>query len=631
MLEDNKNGLEKVEEMKRKLFSRSYETRIEDREGFVFFKKEKVPENWDHTDLGNEKSKNDNRSPFFKNFFIFSIIFFICTLGYLFFTFFVGKNDVSNENIEIAVLGNTFTGGGEELPLIIEITNKNSAALELADLVIEYPKGSTLNSTGDIERLRQSLGVIPAGSIKNENMKVVLFGERGSIHEIKISLEYRLEGSNAIFVKDKLYKVTINSTPINLSVDAPTEITPNQDLTIIVKATLNDTKPSSDLVLKLDYPFGFEFASAEPSPSVGNNVWNLGDLPAGAEREIVIKGQMVDVYDGESKIFHVFTGPEQKGDKGEVAVVFNSLAHNILIKKPFIEAKLFVNADYQREYSVDTKKAIVGSIRWVNNLDTQINDLEIKARFSGNAFDWKKIDIEKGFYDSNNTSIVWDKNNEENFAVVKPFDSGIVGFSLEPFSVFSPTTGNLLVDPIMNIEISISGKQATGGNTLRTVESVEVKTIKIVSDVSMLSKLEYSKAPFVNTGPLPPKAEKETTYTVTWSIANTANNVSKVKVVATLPPRVNFKNLIFPKNEDITFNSSTREVVWNVGNLTRGAGIISSLREASFQVSYTPSLSEVGLSPVLVNQATLTGHDDFANVDINLTKASLQIAGRIVE
>ena len=624
MLEDNKNGLEKVEEMKRKLFSRSYETRIEDREGFVFFKKEKVPENWDHKDLGDDKSKNINRNPFFKNFFIFSVIFFICTLGYLFFTFFVGKNDVSNENIEIAVLGNTFTGGGEELPLIIEITNKNSAALELADLVIEYPKGSTLNSNGEIQRLRQSLGVIPAGSIKNENMNVVLFGERGSIHEIKISLEYRLEGSNAIFAKDKLYKVTINSTPINLSVDAPTEITPNQDLTMTVKATLNDTKPSSDLVIKLDYPFGFEFASAEPSPSVGNNVWNLGDLPAGAEREIVIKGQMVDVYDGESKIFHVFAGPEQKGDKGEVGVVFNSLAHNLLIKKPFIEAKLFVNSDYKREYSVSSKDSIIGTINWFNNLTTPINDLEIKAKFSGNAFDVKKVDIEYGFLDSSKNTIIWDKNTEEGFDVVRPLSGGTVRFRISAPSGFS-SSNNLLTDPSINIEISIFGKQASVGNIIKNLESVEVKNIKLFSDVSMLTKVVHES------GPLPPKSEKETVYKIVWSVANTTNNVSKVKVVSTLPPRVNYKNIVLPKNEDITFNPATRVITWNIGYLPRGTGLLSPLKEVSFQVSINPSLSEVGDSPTIIDKATLTGYDDFAKVDVGVVKPSLKIGEKIIE
>ena len=125
--------------------------------------------------------------------------------------------------------------------------------LELADLLVEYPKGSySATVTADeVERLRNSLGTIPAGGVKNENIKVVLFGEQGSVIPIKITLEYRIAGSNAIFVKDKLYNVNISSTPINLSVDGPTTISPNQDVVLSVKATLNATKPAPNIITKI--------------------------------------------------------------------------------------------------------------------------------------------------------------------------------------------------------------------------------------------------------------------------------------------------------------------------------------------------------------------------------------------
>jgi len=624
MLEEDKNGLNKVENMKRKIFSRNYETRIEDREGFVFIKKEQVPEAWNHQDIANTKESNVKKNSFFKNFFIFSILLFIFATVYLLFNFFLGGNNVSNENIEIAVLGNTFTGGGEDLPLVIEITNKNTTALELADLVIEYPRGSTLNNDGEIERLRQSLGVVPAGSIKSENMKVVLYGEKGSIHEIKISLEYRLAGSNAIFLKDKFYKVTINSTPIDLAVDAPSEITPNQDLTFKVKAVLNNNKSTSDMLLKLDYPFGFEFISANPPPSIGNNIWDLSNLRLGSEREISVNGTMIDVHDGELKIFHALVGPQQRGDKTKIGVVFNSLAHNVLIRKPFVEARLFVNNDYKREYAVSAKDSIVGTIKWFNNLNTPVTDLEIRAKFKGNAFDVKNVDTEYGFLESSQNTIIWDKNTEDDFANIRPLSEGSVRFRLTAPLTFS-SSNNLLIDPFINIEISISGKQPLGGNITKTLESVEVKNIKILSDVSMLTRVVHEA------GPLPPKHEQETTYKIIWSIANTVNNVSNVKVVSSLPPRVNYKNLVLPANQDLVFDPSTRIITWNVGNIPKGTGLLSPLREVSFQVSINPSLSEVGSTPNITERATLTGFDDFAKVNISVIKPILRITEKIIE
>src|SRR3989338_824025 len=105
----------------------------------------------------------------------------------------------------------------------------------------------------------------------------MLFGEQGSVRQMKISLEYRVEGSNAIFLKDKFFEVSINSTPIDLLIGAPSEISSNQDINLDVKATLNATKPASKILLKVDYPIGFQFVKAIPAPSSGNNIWNLGD------------------------------------------------------------------------------------------------------------------------------------------------------------------------------------------------------------------------------------------------------------------------------------------------------------------------------------------------------------------
>src|SRR3990167_4048507 len=377
---NDKDKLNRIEELKNKLFSKNYQTKMEHRDNFTHSSKNNVPDSWkvDVKEKFKPKGNLFAQTALFKNFFIFSVAFFVLTLIYTSYVFFIRGNTVSKENIEISILGNTFTAGGEELSLVVGVTNRNSSSLDLVDLVIEYPKSSLnsqIDSSNQTERLRMSLGMIPTGAIRNENVKIVLFGEQGSILPIKIFIEYRVEGSNAIFVKEKLYEVTINSTPINLSVDAPMSTSPNQDIVLNIKSTLNATKPISKILLKLDYPAGFQFMSSKPAPSLCNNIWNLGDLAPGAERNISITGKMLDVFEGEEKTFQIWSGSQSKSDKSMIDVIFNSLAHTIMIKKPFIEAKLFVNGEYQKEYAIDSRTMVNGEIRWINNLDTNINDL----------------------------------------------------------------------------------------------------------------------------------------------------------------------------------------------------------------------------------------------------------------
>ena len=80
---------------------------------------------------------------------------------------------------------------------------------------------------------------------------------------------------------------------------------------------------------------------------------------------------------------------------------------------------------------------------------------------------------------------------------------------------------------------------------------------------------------------------------------------------------------VSPAGENINYNSSTKEIVWSADRIAKGAGVTGVSRTVSFQVSLSPSLSQVGTTPVIINSATLTGHDDFANVDVKVGKPSL--------
>jgi hypothetical protein len=622
---DDRNKLNRLEDLKSKLFSKDYQTKIEHRDVFSYSQRKEVPDSWANTNKNDFKTTDDKflmKTSFFKKFFIFSMFVFVVALGYAGYVFFIGGNTVSNDNIDISVIGNNFTAGGQELPLVVGITNRNSSQLQLADLVMQYPKGSSSDSSSDTENFRESLGTIPAGAVVNENLTPIIFGEEGSTRTIKISLEYRVAGSNAIFVKDKLYDVTINSTPINLSVDAPTSVSPNQSITLNVKATLNSTTAAPGILAKVDYPIGFQFISSIPAPSFGNNVWNLGDLAPGSEHDVSITGKMVDVTSGDQKIFNVSSGSQSDTDKSVIGVVFNSMQQTVTVQKPFVEADLFINGVTQGQYASDTKTPIHAEIHYANNLDTKVDDLQIQAKISGNAYDSKSISADQGFYDSSQNTITWDKSSVDSLAELNPGDTGVVDFTVSPLSLFS-ASGGMLSSPSINIEVDVSGKQSQSGFADTEINNSSSATINIISDVGFSAKALYYSGPFKNTGPIPPEVEKTTTYTIVWTLSNTANNISNAEVTSSLPTWMTYIGNPAPASEDLTYNSDTKQIVWNVERIPAGTGITSASRSVSFQVSLSPSLSQVGAVPIIINDAVLTGHDEFANVDIKVDKGSL--------
>ncbi len=623
---NDRDKLNRIEELKSQLFSKGYKTKIEHRDSFSNPEKSNVPESWDDGTKDRATDKFFMKTSLFKKFFLFSLVFFVLTLIYASYIFFAGGNTVSNGNIDIAVVGNNFTAGGESLSLVVGVTNKNSSSLDLADLVVVYPKGSAATNTGDPtllnETSRITLGTIPSGAVRNQNVNVTLFGEQGSIQNIKISLEYRVAGSNAIFVKDTAYQVTINSTPVNLTMDAPDTTAANQNITLNAKAILNATNPASKMLLTMDYPLGFQFISATPAPSSGNNIWSLGDMAPGAERDISVVGKIVDATNGEDKTFHVTAGTQSATNKYAIDVVFNSLSRTIAISKAFIDANLSINGAAGAQFAINTSSQVHASINWKNNSDTKVNDLQIQAKISGNAVDNKTINVSQGFYDSNQGTITWDGNSQSQLKEVNPGDSGTVEFSLSPLSLFSAASG-ILSSPKINIDVSVSGKQDVAGFSTTSLNNFATATVNVISDVAFTDKALYYSGAFTNTGPIPPAVGKATTYTIVWSVSNTANNISGVSVHSTLPPWISFVNKVSGASENLTFNATTQEVTWNIGGIQPGTGITKDAHSVSFQVSMKPSVSQVGSNPILINEAVLTGHDDFANVDISARKPAL--------
>ena len=108
--------------------------------------------------------------------------------------------------------------------------------------------------------------------------------------------------------------------------------------------------------------------------------------------------------------------------------------------------------------------------------------MEIRAKISGNAVDRKTINGQQGFYDSLTDTITWDKSSKSDFEEVNPGDSGSVGFFISPLSLMS-ATGGMLIDPSVNIDISISGKQLISGYATADLNSSDSGIVRIISDV----------------------------------------------------------------------------------------------------------------------------------------------------
>ncbi|MEK7662384.1 MAG: hypothetical protein AAB355_02755 [Patescibacteria group bacterium] len=574
-----------------------------------------------------EEEEPSPHVPFLKKLFIGSAIFFAVSLIFSLAAFFGGRNIVSNKNIDLSILGPAFVEGGNEIELEFDIRNKNNQGLEYADLIVEYPRGATLEGDNNVARIRQFVGDIGAGNSASKRAKITLFGAEGSERTVRATLEYRIQGSNAIFVKESEYVVHVTSSPISLSISGMKEANSGQEIFLEVEVLANAEKIVGNMMLRVEYPSGFSLGKPSPDTSFGNNAWRLGDLEKGTRKKITIRGTLSG-EDGEERSFRIYAGREDDKNQGDIGVVYGSILHTISIKRPFIEAKLLINDESGPEISVPASGRINGVIYWTNNVPGRVLDAEISVQINGTILDKKSVSAVGAFYSSSDSTLTWNKDTSPSLTELEGGDSGQFNFS---FNILPLSSGNqgAVRNPSLTLNVSVQARRIGEGNVPEEISSSEKKTIKVSSNVQLSAVSSYYSGPFKNFGVIPPRADKETTYTVTWSVSNSSNDLSHAKVKTILPSYVRFTENTSPSDENISYNSVTREVIWDIGRLEAGTGITISLRKVSFQLGVTPSTSQIGAPAPITGSALFEAEDTFSKALItsSVTALSTKLSG----
>lgn len=547
-----------------------------------------------------------------KKFLFFAIsIFILASFGVsAYYFFFGGFSVISSRNIEIRFEGPSSVKGGEETVWQALITNNNKTDIELADLIIDYPEDSRpssvgLKNSGRVPVERRSIGLIKAGQTVTEPIKAYLLGEKDSEKKFKLTLEYRPQGSNAIL--EKIYETVVRllQSPIEISIEMPQEANAGELFSFKVDIISNAEAIVGNLHLKMEYPSGFNFKEADLKPASGDNIWRLGDLEPNKKRTIAIKGS-IEGQDQVELAFRALSGPVD--ENGEV-IVYGFDAESITLRKPFLKLGVKVNGK-DGEAVFSSGENLRMEIEWQNTLPTKIYNASIEAKVEGESIDRKTISVDKGFYRSFDNALVWNQSSAPELSDIEPMASGLTQFT---FDVFKPLPQIAIAagNPTIKIEIEMKAERISEEGRVE-IKNHFTKEIKIATLFQLSRRAFYSSGPFKNTGPLPPKIGKETTYAIVWSLSNTSSEVSEAVVSAFLPSYVRWLNVVLPENENISYNQGTGEITWRAGKIPVGTGVTISPKELMFQISFLPNVSQIGAQPVLVSEVTLSGRDSFA-------------------
>lgn len=577
----------------------SYEELGEPKHSPVFFRGSRAPTKW--KGASPRKPSRFTKMNAVELVFLGSLVFFIVAAAISALILFSGNNTVSTRNVDVLLTGPTEIGAGSTLTLQVVVSNGNAVPMELSDLIIEFPPGtrSDVDVSLDLPRIRESIGTIEPGESINRTVRAVVFGEAGKDLDIVASVEYRVPSSNAVFVSESEYTVKINQAPASIVIDALDEVVSGQQVTFSATVVSNAPEILENMVLLADYPPGFTFVSSTPTPSSGTAAWNLGDIEPGGERTITVRGSFTG-EDQDVRVIHFTAGNKRDNRDDEIEAPLASADTTLTVAKPFISATLALSGKVEADSSIPRGKLIRGDIRWTNNLPIRVQDLEIELSFDGEILDRASVRPENGFYFSNQNRVLWSRETDPDMADVAPGASGVASFAFATL----PLTRGTFKNPEIEIDVTVRARRVSETNVPESISSSINQKVLVATDLELVASLLRGVLP--NSGPLPPRADKETTYSVQWTVKNSANSVANGAVTAIIPSYVRFTGVVSPQVESVTYNPVGGILTWNLGDVPAG-----TTRTVAFEIGITPSLAQIGTTPTLITEQRVFGYDRF--------------------
>lgn len=570
--------------------------------------KHAVPHAWEESPFHAPSVHQEGRHVRFAGiFFVAAFLFFLVSLAGVGYFFYYGGNSVSVDQITIDLQGPTTIAGGDTAPLSLTITNKNPVAIENATIEISFPDGTrnAMDVRSAYPRYVEDIGTLASGATLTRSIKAVLFGGAGQILSLPISLSYSTSGSNAVFVKKSSYALTISSTPLSVSVDALTETVSGKPLRFLLSVRSNATTPISDVILTGAFPFGFSVASS--SLPLHGSSFSLGTLQPGTAKTVMLIGTLTG-QDKEKRVFRFTVGTAKSEQDQSLAVTYMTQEATVAITAPFINASISVNGDTRENVVVSPGSNQNVSISYVNTLSTNITNATVAITISGSAVDYESISAQSGFYRSADHTIVFSRDTDSSLATLAPGASGIGAFTFSTVPV-----GALGSSPTITFTISVSGTRVGQTNVPEQVSAFVIKTARVATVVDLSAFSLYSSGSLKTSGPIPPRANTPTTYSIVWNVQNKGSAVAGGTVSATLPGYVSYTGTTAGAGSFL-YNSESRTVTWSTGELAQNASA-----QGAFQVALTPSTSQRGSAPELVKEVSFSGYDRFAGVSVTAT------------
>ena len=496
----------------------------------------------------------------------------------------------SKEILKVEILGPEKIAAGEEFEYTVKYKNNGNFRLENLNFIFQFPDQAISSEEENQNSLRvvKDLEDLYPGEEKFIRYRARIFGTQDSIHTAYATISFNPNDLNANYQVKTSLTTKIDSVPITFDFDLPSKAMNEKPLNFSINYFSNIDYPLSDLRIKLEYPSGFQFLEGQPL-SIENNEWIVPILNKAEGGRISIKGQVSGSV-GDSKQFKAKLG-FWKNDK---YILLKETSKATFLTEASIYITQFINNSPQ--YNPRAGELLHYEVFFRNVGSEALEDLSMLVKLEGSVFDLDTIKSDTGKFNVGDNFIIWSKRESENLQFLDVNQEGKVEFWVEIKDDWS-LANNSGFNQIIRSKINI-------GQTNEEFSS------KVSSKLGINSQVSFRDTTFFNnSGPYPPQVGEYSTLTVVLNVKNYFNAVKNVKLRAVLPRYIDLTGQISPSDSKLVFDQKSREMIWNIGDMEIGKGILTKGPEMAFQVRIKPDLDMPIIS--ILGNVNVGGDDQF--------------------
>lgn len=525
----------------------------------------------------------------------------------------------SQDRVEVSLSGPQEAMSGKSLTYAIKYKNNNRATLKNAVLKINFPKNFIPENNLGFSPEGSSSVVLNLGDIAGKKEGAVefkgkIFSPKGALIYLKAEINYTPSSLGGQFVSQSQLSVAVQSSPVKLEMSAPQNLANGDAIDYQINYQNDGEKEIARMKVAMEYPEGFVFSKAEPLNSEGNNFWDIGTLVPGQSGKIVVSGKL----SGERNYIRTAKAYIGVMDGEDFVIYDEENTATQIISSPLI-IRQAVNG--QDNLNVNLGELLRFEIKFRNDGEIGLRDVIITEKLEGEALDYASLKLERGgAFDSNSKIITWKASDFSDLEKFDPGQEGSIKFGIKvknSLPIEKSSDKNFIISSIAKIDSQdvptpMEANKIISGNRM---------DMKINSRVTLETAGYYYDSVIENSGPIPPQVGKETTYAIHWKISNAMNDLSEAKVEAVIPTGATVTEIKNPENAVLhyTFNERTNNLVWEIGNMEAGTGMLNSPREVVFQVKINPSPNQIGSPVNLVDETIFSAKDLFTGEEIRFS------------